>query len=268
MANWKMNLGVAGSVQLARAIQLKGKQGLARVELVVFPSFVALPAVGQVLKPSLVQLGAQDLFWAEQGNFTGEVSPSQLREAGCTWTLVGHSERREHLNETDEMVERKTSAALKFGLTPVLCVGETRDDRRAGRSELYVGNQVRSAIRYLRPPFPGQRLVVAYEPRWAISPGLPCKPSDAKAMASVIRQALIDRYDTVRAYENCTIVYGGSADASNICDYLDSSEIDGALVGNASLSIEMLLPLLRAVAGACQAEPPVARPRPRRTRRA
>jgi triosephosphate isomerase len=248
MANWKMNLGIAESLDLARKIVRQCGDDLKRLELVVFPSFPALPGVQAVLGRSGVRLGSQDMFWSDVGSFTGAVSPTQLAEVGCTWSLIGHSERREHLGETDEMIDRKTAAALRFNITPVVCVGETREERNSGRSELIVGNQIRAAFRYVRPPFPSQRIIIAYEPRWSISPGLPCEPDDAKTMALVIRQALIDRYDVDRAYANFTIAYGGSADHANVANYLEGEEIDGVLVGHASQAADRLLPLIAAVA--------------------
>ncbi len=265
MANWKMNLGVAESQRLAQALLRRGARDLKHLDVVLFPSFVALPAVASALKRSKLRLGAQDVFWAETGNFTGAVSPTQLTELGCTWSLIGHSERREHFGETDEMIDRKTAAALRYGLTPVLCVGETREERSRGQSEVVVEHQIRSALRYIRPPFPGQRLIIAYEPRWSISPGLPCEPDDAEAMARVIQQVLIDRYDVQRAEENFTIVYGGSVDAGNIADYLEREPIAGALVGRASQSVDTLIPLVSAMAHLRKAAPrPTKRSNPKK----
>jgi len=246
MANWKMNLSFTESVNLARAIQRHRKKIKDECDVVLFPSHTALDAVRRVLRGTKTILGAQNMFWADQGNFTGEISPQQLRELGCTWTLIGHSERREHLNETDDMVGRKVSAALRYGLTPVVCVGETSDQRAEERSEMVVQRQIREAFRYVHPPFPGQRIIIAYEPLWAISPGRPCNPDDATAMAPIIRQALIDQYDANHLEANFTIVYGGSVDASNLCLYLTGQELDGALIGNASLKTETLFPILEA----------------------
>lgn len=256
MGNWKMNLSFAESLKLARAIQRRRKQIRDDCELVIFPSFTALDAVRRVFEGAKVFLGAQDMFWADRGNFTGEISPQQLRELGCTWILIGHSERREYLSETDDMVGRKVSAALRYGLTPVVCVGETSDQRAEERSELAVQSQIREAFRYVHPPFPGQRIIVAYEPLWTISPGRPCNPDDATAMAQIIRQALIDQYDADHLVENFTIVYGGSVDASNLSLYLAGHELEGALIGNASLNPDTFFPILDAASAFVKPDSP------------
>lgn len=247
LANWKMNLSLNEAEALATELKRRAVRLANIVQIVLLPTYTALERVRLIIRSSAIELGAQDVFWAERGNYTGEVSASQLLELGCRWALIGHSERRSFLNENSELIDRKTAAAVQRGLTPVVCVGETRDQRNQSVQDLVVADQVKSAFRYVRPPFRYQRIVVAYEPVWSIYPGQPCAPADAEAMAQVIRQALIDMYDVRIVTENFSIVYGGSVDAGNVRDYVNENRFDGALVGNATLNASIFLQLLEAL---------------------
>ena len=248
LANWKMNLSLAEAEALAAELKRRALRLADRVQIVLLPTYTALERVRSVVRSTSFELGSQDVFWAERGNYTGEVSAGQLLELGCRWVLIGHSERRNFLHEDAELIDRKTAAAVQRGLTPVVCVGETRDQRNQSVQDLAVADQVKSAFHYVRPPFRYQRIVVAYEPVWSIYPGQPCEPADAQAMAEVIRQALIDVYDVRIVTDNFSIVYGGSVDASNVRDYVNEDGFDGALVGNASLSATTFIQLIEALA--------------------
>lgn len=234
-ANWKMNLGVGESDKLARAIVRTVKSSRAHERSIILcPSFSALDRVGRVLRNTPLTLGAQDVFFESSGAYTGEVSPGELVELGCRFVIVGHSERRVLLGETDAMVNKKLHAAIAAGLTPILCVGEPLAVRRAGHQALYVQKQVTSALVGLRRP----RILVAYEPIWAIGTGRADTPASAAAMSRVIRKAA----------GNVPVLYGGSVKPDNARAYLTTRGIHGALVGGASQKIETFRALLAAVA--------------------
>lgn len=245
--NWKMNLSAVESVKLAEAVRLFNVDAK-RLQTAVFPSFTALVGVSAVLGGSGVALGAQDCFWQESGAFTGEVSPTQLKEFGCTHVLVGHSERRQNLGETDAMVNRKVKAALAAGLTPVMCVGETDDDRRNGQWSNVIAGQVARGLDGIAVAG-AQAVIVAYEPIWAVGTGRACDPVAAREAHALIMNALIEAYAPAVARKNFRIIYGGSVDANNINAYLAMEGIDGALVGGASQKAAAFSALL-AAAGA------------------
>ncbi len=230
--NWKMHKTGPEAVRLAKQVKvlLADASG---VEVVVCPPFPALYAVSEVLRGSELALGAQDVFWEEEGAFTGEVSPGMLKDAGCLYVIVGHSERRHILGETDEMVARKVRAALRGGLRPIVCVGETLAQRRAGETKAVVEGQLRSAVRGLELDDPA-RLVIAYEPVWAIGTGENATGEQAQEVAAWIRQALADELGADAA-QAIRIQYGGSVKPNNIAEFLRQPDIDGALVGGASL---------------------------------
>ncbi len=203
------------------------------LDISVAVPFVSLPAARASLgRASMPSLTAQNCFWNEEGPFTGEISPGMLIEFGTEFCLVGHSERRTHLLETDEMIAHKASAAQKAGISPVICVGETEARRRRGEGTRVVRGQVQTAIAGLKgdgraPP------VIAYEPVWAIGSQRPCAAQDAKEMHEAIRSVLRKKFGGLA--ESIRIIYGGSVDARNILEYLTTTGIDGALVGGASL---------------------------------
>ncbi|OGL74272.1 triose-phosphate isomerase [Candidatus Uhrbacteria bacterium RIFCSPHIGHO2_02_FULL_60_10] len=237
IGNWKMQLSVGGSVALAKEIvRLWSAQGAQHpdVQAVVCPTHLALDEVASVVRGTSVALGAQDVFWEEKGAYTGEISPLMLKDLGCEYCLVGHSERRQFLGETDAMVAKKVTALLKAGINPVVCVGETREERDAGKRDAVVIGQVRVALKDVRP-VGKQRLVVAYEPRWAIGAGTPVSPDDAASMHFLIRETLLEMMPKDVVERQCGIVYGGSVDAKNIASFLAKAEIHGGLIGGASL---------------------------------
>jgi len=230
--NWKMHKTIAEAVALVTELQalLQGIQG---IEVAVCPPFPALEAVRLALEGSPIRVGAQNMHWEEAGAFTGEVSPLMLQGL-CDYVVIGHSERRALFGETDEMVNRKLRAALAHGLTPILCVGENLEQNRVGQTEAVVGGQVRAALADV-PADQARTVVVAYEPIWAIGTGVSAHgPEAARIIGGVVRATLADLYDEDVA-QAIRIQYGGSVKPANIAEFMREPEIDGALVGGASL---------------------------------
>jgi len=228
-ANWKMNLLQAEAAAHVRV--LGGEELPARV--VVFPSFPLIPAVAAELQGSQIAVGGQDLHPEEKGAFTGDVSGAQLADAGCTWVLCGHSERRHGHGEGDDLVARKVAAALRHGLIPMICVGETRDERQAGETFRVLERQVRAAME----PLEDDAFALAYEPVWAIGTGETATPEIAQEAHRFIRSLL--RWDV-------PILYGGSATPENVPSLIVQPDVDGFLVGGASLDPRKFLSIIRA----------------------
>ncbi len=231
IANWKMNYGPIRAGGWIRAFR---RERLPKdLDIAVAVPFVSLAAARASLgRASIPTLAAQDCFWANEGAFTGEISPTMLTEFGVGLCLIGHSERRANLGETDEMVARKAAAAQKAGLMPVICVGETAAQRKRGEAAKVVRSQVQTAIAEVKGDGKAP-LVIAYEPVWAIGTGRPCSPLDAKEMHEQIRGVLRKKYGHLA--EEIHIIYGGSVDTRNVAEYMTTTGVDGALVGGASL---------------------------------
>ncbi len=227
--NWKMNCTVDAAVELVTSV-CECLESVAGVEVVVCPPFVALQAVSNVSKETQVRVGAQDVFYEDAGAFTGEVSPPMLADL-CHYVIVGHSERRKWFGESDELVARKMAALRRHGLAPILCVGESLEENMAGRTEQVLAHQLRGA---LESSTPYKGLVVAYEPIWAIGTGRPAVPHDVNRTARAIRDMVGQLWDMSSARE-MRILYGGSVDSDNVVEFVSLSDIDGALVGGASL---------------------------------
>ena len=227
-ANWKMNKRVSDALAFADAFRPL-MAGLPDCELIVFPSFFCVRPLADALVGSGVAVGAQDLYWEPAGAFTGEVSAAMLLDAGASHVLVGHSERRHVLGETDAVVARKLHAALDAGLTPILCVGETLAERESGREHEVVTRQLAAALAG-RDVADAGRTVVAYEPVWAIGTGRTATPDDAEAMHCAIRAWLTGTFGPACSAA-ARIQYGGSARAENAGELLSRGEIDGLLVG-------------------------------------
>jgi triosephosphate isomerase len=231
--NWKMHGTRADAARLAR--QTREIIGDERErDVAVFPPFTALAAVREALEGSPIRLGAQTCHHEAAGAFTGEVSAPMLREAGCDFVLVGHSERRQLFGETDDVVLRKLRAALAAGLSPILCVGETLEERRGGRTVDVVRRQLRAALDRIDPADMA-RVTVAYEPVWAIGTGLTATPAQAQEVHAFIRADLRAIFPAAPA-DQTRIQYGGSVKPDNIDGLMLESDVDGALVGGASLS--------------------------------
>ncbi|MEY4723633.1 MAG: hypothetical protein RLZZ324_1146 [Candidatus Parcubacteria bacterium] len=255
IANWKMQLSEPESESLARGVvQRWAGEGASAdgVSVVLCPSHLALERVASITKGTPVALGAQDAFWMDKGAYTGEISPVTLRELGAEYCLVGHSERREFLGETDEMVNRKTLALLKHGIVPVICVGETRAEREAGKRNAVVIDQVRAALDGVSL-VGAQTVVVAYEPRWVIGTGKAVTPDDAAEMHHLIISALHDLLGADVAERQTAVIYGGSADSSNLAAFLAMPGISGTLVGGASLKQDEFAAMARITADAARA---------------
>ncbi len=212
-------------------------------EVVLCPPFTALAAVAEALKGTSVSLGAQNVFYEPSGAYTGEVAPPMLKALGVKYVIVGHSERRQYFGETDELVNKKVKAALQHALTPIVCVGETLEQREAGITESLVKGQVEQAFSGISPDEAWQ-LVVAYEPIWAIGTGKTATSEEANRVIGVIRETLVGIYDGATA-GSIRIQYGGSVKPGNMAELMQQPEIDGALVGGASLDAESFARIVR-----------------------
>ncbi len=240
--NWKMHLTLGEAAALAR--QLKGSCNLEGVDVAVCPPFTALATVGQLLQGSRIGLGAQDLFWELQGAFTGEVSPTMLVDAGCRYVIIGHSERRTHFGETDAIVQRKLRAALGQPLTPIVCIGETLAEREAQKTFEVLTRQLEGGLGGCSAA-DAQKLVLAYEPVWAIGTGRNATPEQAQEAHAFIRAWLGRRWGAETA-QALRLQYGGSVTAANAASLLSQADVDGALVGGASLKAEAFETIVRA----------------------
>ena len=241
--NWKLYKNLRESIELAQAlVQATGTQ--TTPEIAVAPVFTALAKVADVLAGSSIGLAAQDTFWEPQGAFTGEVGPVQLADIGCRYVIVGHSERRQLFGETDEQVGRKVKAVLTHGLAPILCVGETLDERESGQAEAVVVRQLHAALHGVDPA-EAAKVVIAYEPVWAIGTGKTAQPRDAQQMHARVRATVADRFGGGLS-EQLRVLYGGSVKPDNASALMGEPDIDGALVGGASLTLEAFSAIITA----------------------
>ena len=232
--NWKMHLTLREAEALVKA--LRASCDIDAVEIVLCPPFTALASVSQWLQGSRISLGAQDLFWEPQGAFTGEISGPMLVDVGCRYVIIGHSERRAHFGETDGFVNRKLRAALPQGLTPIVCIGETLAEREANRTLAVLTRQLEGSLDGVSST-DIERLIIAYEPVWAIGTGCNATPEQAQEVHAFIRRWAA-RAHGVAAGEGLRIQYGGSVNAANASSLLQQADVDGALVGGASLKAE------------------------------
>lgn len=239
--NWKMNLDhLAGThlvQKLAWTLEDK-KHDFSAVEVAVLPPFTDIRSVQTLVDGDKLELvyGAQDLSAHDEGAYTGEVSGAFLAKLGCTYVCVGHSERREYHNETDDVVASKVAAAYRHGLTPILCVGEPLEVRKAGQHVEHTVSQVKAAVKDLTPE-QAKTLVVAYEPVWAIGTGEVATPEDAQEVCAAVRAALAEVFSQEIA-DGIRVLYGGSVKPDNVKDIMAKEDVDGALVGGASLKAE------------------------------
>ncbi len=240
--NWKMNKTVSEAVDLARELRVS-LSAVDGVEVAVAPPFTALFAVGKELEGSPIQLAAQNLFWEEKGAYTGEISPPMIKEVGCTYVILGHSERRQFFGETDETVNRKLKAALGQGLKVILCVGETLKEREEGKTLAVIERQLAGGLREISKA-EIERIVIAYEPVWAIGTGRTATPEQAEEAHRFIRKRLAQSYSE-DVSERVRIQYGGSVTPENIKGLMEKENIDGALVGGASLKAESFSRIVR-----------------------
>jgi triosephosphate isomerase (TIM) len=244
-ANWKMNPVIrADAVELARGIAPAAVEQADLLDVAVFPPFCWLPPVASALDGTGIGVGAQDCYWERSGAFTGEISAAML--AGwCGWVIVGHSERRGHFGETDEQVARKAGAALEAGLRAIACVGEREEELDAGRTEEVVRRQLAAVLERVAGA-DASRLVVAYEPVWAIGTGRNADPAHADRTMGVIRSALDVAFGAGAA--TVRVLYGGSVNAANVSSYVELGSCAGCLVGGASLKVQEFSTMIEAVA--------------------
>jgi len=235
--NWKMHTTLAEARALAEGV-VSACQGLTDREVMLAPPFTALAAVAEVVRgsQSQVRLAGQNVCWAEQGAFTGEISPGMLRELGCSMAIIGHSERRQIFGESDALINQRLAGAMRFGLTPILCFGETLAEREAGQAMAVLERQVRLGLAGITVTEPAG-LVLAYEPVWAIGTGKTAGEQQAQEAHEFVRNLLLEMYEKSIARQ-IRILYGGSVNSGNVDALLRQPDIDGALVGGASLRVE------------------------------
>jgi triosephosphate isomerase len=240
--NWKMNTTLEAAEKLVRAM-LAELNSIEGVEKVLCPPFISLAAIKELIKGTSIILGAQNMFFEDKGAYTGEISPLMLVDL-CDFVILGHSERRQYFAETDEIINKKVKKALECGLKPILCVGESLEDNEAGKTEQKITSQVNAGLGGINPI---SQLVIAYEPIWAIGTGRAATGKQANATISLIRSILTNIWNTETA-KTIRILYGGSVTGSNITEFITEADIDGALVGGASLKADDFVSIVRQTA--------------------
>ena len=243
--NWKMNTDSHSSVNLAERITSVSSDIADRgIRVAVFPPFVYLQLVFKALSVSNIAVGAQDLYFEQNGAFTGEISASMLKDIGCTYALCGHSERRHVIGERDELINKKVAAAISGGLLPILCVGELLEERKADKTTEVVTRQIKNGLAGLSAE-KISAVTIAYEPVWAIGTGLTATPQQAQEAHNLVRKLLAEMYDA-RLAEETRILYGGSVKPDNAAELMRQQDVDGVLVGGASLKADDFLEIIRA----------------------
>ncbi len=242
--NWKMNTSAASGVALAEAL-VKEMGSSDAVDLAVCPPFVYLSAISKAVAGSKIAVGAQDMFYENDGAFTGEISGAMLKDVGCKYVILGHSERRHIIGETDELINRKMIKALADGLLPIFCVGELLEERQGGKTNDVVTRQIKRGMEGISKA-DAAKVTIAYEPVWAIGTGVVASPQQAQEVHAMIRALLTSMYDAGLA-QGLRIQYGGSVKASNAKELLGQPDIDGALVGGASLKAADFVGIVKAV---------------------
>jgi triosephosphate isomerase (TIM) len=237
--NWKMNTTVAEAIKLVKEIRPEINE-IINIEKVVCPPFISLTAIRDAVNGSSIKVGAQNLYYEEKGAFTGEISPLMLVDI-CEYVIIGHSERRQYFHETDELVRKKVEASIKNKLKPILCVGENLYQFESGQTIDIVTRQINSALAGLNQ---ADTLTIAYEPVWAIGTGKAATGKQANDTINLIRSLIAKRYDSDIA-QNIRILYGGSVTDSNISEFVSQSDIDGALVGGASLKAQEFIGIVK-----------------------
>lgn len=244
--NWKMNMNTSEAVNLSQRISDRYEKDFGVVDVVLCPPFIDLKSVSNVLAfdRSKIALGAQDVFWKESGAYTGEIAPTMLKEVGCSYCIVGHSERRELFNETDRTVNLKIKALLRTGIAPIICCGESLEVHDGGGAEAFVCAQVEAALDTVAvDSIPS--IVIAYEPLWAIGSGRTATPEAADSVCAAIRMT-IERLYCDTAASQVRVLYGGSLKPENVKHFMPLANIDGGLVGGASLDADSFIALVKA----------------------
>jgi triosephosphate isomerase len=239
--NWKMNKTSAEAKDLASKL-IPLVSGVKDRDIVLAPPFTALQAVGEAIKGTNISLSAQNMHWEDKGAYTGEVSAEMLLDLGCKYVIIGHSERRQYFGETDETVNKKVKQALRKGLLPIMCVGETLVEREAGKLNDVINRQVAGGLKDITAPDMA-KIVIAYEPVWAIGTGKTATPEQANEVHSIIRQKVKSLYQAEVA-DGLRVQYGGSVTPENVSQLMAKPDIDGALVGGASLKPESFAALV------------------------
>jgi len=240
--NWKMYKTQSEASDFVKALQAE-VEGYREVDVVVCPTYTCLSTVNGLLQDSIIQLGAQDVYWEEEGAYTGQISTAMLRDCGCRYVILGHSERRQYFGETDESVNKKLRKVLETDLIPILCVGETLEERDSGRVSEVVLGQLNRAMDCLTEN-DLSRIIIAYEPVWAIGTGRTATPEVAEEVHSMIRQWLGESYSEVLS-SRTRILYGGSVKPGNVVELMAQPDLDGALVGGASLDAQTFAKIVR-----------------------
>jgi triosephosphate isomerase len=242
--NWKMNLSLSESIALVKTIS-EGISDLDGVDVLVAPPFTSLTTVKAAIGESRIFLGAQNMHWEKDGAYTGEISPEMLVEIGCSHVILGHSERRSLFKETSEMIDLKVKAAIDTGLNPIICIGETLEQREAGKTFEVVKGQLDGSLKtFIDAGEMPDSTILAYEPVWAIGTGRTATPEQAQEVHHFIREWINEEFDKDTA-DRTRILYGGSVKPDNAKDLMSRSDIDGALVGGASLKAESFMGIIR-----------------------
>ncbi len=247
IANWKMKLTLAKSLELAKKMKDKFKN-FRKGKIVVCPSFIVLDEISKIFEKTAVEVGGQDVFWNENGAYTGEISPEMLIEAGCKYVLIGHSERRKHLLENYEMINKEVKAVLNAeSLVPVICIGENWEERKTEKRDFVLTEQLKLALSDI-DILGNQQVIVAYEPIWAIGTGTAIEPSEAEYAHKIIKLTLNDMFGMQTVSKNFRIIYGGSINSQNVGGFINIEGVDGLLVGGASLDVNEFYKVAQSIA--------------------
>lgn len=242
--NWKMNKDVHQSLTLVNELKAALNFDLGKTKVIICPPFTSLGAVNELVKGTAIALGAQNMYHEDEGAFTAEISPSMLKSVGCQYVILGHSERRQYFGETNEFINKKVKKAIAAGLIPIVCVGETLEEREKNITDQIVSTQVKGVLKDI-PANQVEKLIIAYEPVWAIGTGKNATPQQAEDVHKLIRKLIGQLYSWSTA-EQVVIQYGGSVKADNAPDLLSQPNIDGALVGGACLKADSFASIIKA----------------------
>lgn len=246
IANWKMNLSINESIQLAKKINIKLMKEIWQRQVIICPDFLSLNSISSALEKSKLNLGAQDVFWQEQGSYTGEVSIKNLEQLHVNTIILGHSERRTVMNESSEMINKKLSLILKHNLSPVVCVGESKEVRDKSKEKSFLKKQLKETLKDVKPK-KDQEIIIAYEPLWAIGSGKNMPAKEVNEMLKFLKEEIISLYNKGIANERFVFIYGGSVDSDNIKALSKYREIQGVLVGGASLKLSSFIKICKSI---------------------
>ncbi len=242
--NWKLYKTIGQAIELANGLKRElFKFDPEAVDVVICPVYTALSEVSEVIAESCIQMGAQDLYWMDEGAYTGEVSAPLIKDAGCRFVIIGHSERRQFFGETNETVNKKLSAALKHGLTPIVCVGETLAEREGNKTFDILADHINNGLAGI-PETDAVKIIIAYEPVWAIGTGKTATSAQAQEVHKYIR-GLLSKLYSIETAEAIRIQYGGSVKPENIKELISQLDVDGALVGGASLKVDSFASIIK-----------------------